>query len=112
MRANKLETALSRDRNIACLAPSDMVFFVHILCVHHYNVYLLFICLAFSDIAETGSTITSGCKSESLLYLCAPYGTPFVTKINLTFKYATLRCTLYGWLLQQNRSVGASSLVS
>ena len=31
MRANKLETALSRDRNIACLAPPDMGFFhVHV----------------------------------------------------------------------------------
>ena len=27
MRANKLETALSRDRYIACLAPPDMFFF-------------------------------------------------------------------------------------
>ena len=27
MRANKLETALSRDR-LACLAPPDMVFFI------------------------------------------------------------------------------------
>ena len=26
MKANKLETALSRDCNIACLAPLDMVF--------------------------------------------------------------------------------------
>ena len=29
MRANKLETALSRDHNIACLAPPDMVFFMY-----------------------------------------------------------------------------------
>ena len=28
MRANKLKTALSRDRNIACLAPLDMFFFM------------------------------------------------------------------------------------
>ena len=34
MRANKLETALSRDRNIACLAPQDMFFF-HV-CTYMY----------------------------------------------------------------------------
>ena len=35
MRANKLETALSRDR-LACLAPPDMFFFLH---VYMYNVH-------------------------------------------------------------------------
>ena len=30
MRANKLETALSRDRLAACLAPPDMFFFMYI----------------------------------------------------------------------------------
>ena len=34
MRANKLETALSRDRNIAFLAPADMFF--HGTCTHMY----------------------------------------------------------------------------
>ena len=58
MRANKLETALSRDRLAACLAPPDMFF-------SHVHVYVFSTC-------GSPAIVKSGGEVQLLLCLSLP----------------------------------------
>ena len=52
MRANKLETVLSRDRNIACLAPPDMFFScMYTVCVLHVKWSILTLDIIYPQIS-------------------------------------------------------------